>query len=88
MTPELEVLDQLQGGDLPLEVVAKRFDDHSRFLNALVRMVEAGEVALIDPAGNAVPHWHFQEIARGDTRNAAVGSIRVSLTDIGARRIA
>ena len=88
MTPELEVLDQLQGGDLPLEVIAKLFEDQARFLKALSRMVEAGEVALNDTTGQAIPLWRFQEIARTGEAGAGASSLRVSITEVGARRIA
>jgi len=87
MTPELEVLDQLQGGELPLEVIAKLFEDRARFVKALSQMLAAGEVSLNDNAGQVIPLWRFQEIERS-AEVAVPSSIRVALTEIGARRIA
>ncbi len=87
MTPELEVLDQLQGGDLPLDVIANLFQDRARFIIALSRMIEADEIRLNDAAGQAIPLWRFQQISRTGEIGAAASSIRVSLTDVGTRRV-
>ena len=51
MSPELETLDQLEGGNLPLPIVRGIFREESRFVRAIEAMLEAGEVRLLDSDG-------------------------------------
>jgi hypothetical protein len=52
MSPELETLDQLLGGDMPLAVVCGLFDNGERFARSVAAMLHAGEVRLyVDGVG-------------------------------------
>jgi hypothetical protein len=88
VTPELEVLDQLLGGDMPLDVLARLFPDTGRFAHAFSKMIQAGEVRLADATGKPIPLWRFQELDRSGDLVAAAVTIRVSVTEVGAKRVA
>jgi hypothetical protein len=86
MSPELETLDQLMGGDLPLAIVRGFFDDDSRFTRALLAMLDAGEVRLLATDGTELPRWRWRQVlsaAVGETDNT--GAL-LSVTEAGARR--
>ena len=86
MTPEIEVLDQLEGGDLPLSEVVSLFPNEEDARRAIVAMVAAGELRLLDVKGVALLPWQLRELERqpgpwrADTRH------RVSITDAGSHR--
>jgi hypothetical protein len=81
MSPELELLDQLFGGDMPLQLVRSLFADHERFERAVSAMIGEGELRLFEVDGSEVPGWRQSEILR--TSDQA----RLQLTEAGARRI-
>jgi hypothetical protein len=87
LTPEIEVLDQLTGGDLALGVIATLFRDTARFGNALAALIEASEIRILDPTGAPVPEWRFAELRRQTDFLDAVSKYRASITEIGARRL-
>ena len=62
MTPELEVLDQLVGGDLTLAVIADLFPDQDRCRQAIGAMLKAGEVCILDAQGQALAAWRYREL--------------------------
>lgn len=80
MSPELETLDQLQGGDLPPSVVRKLYPDNVRFLDGVLGLLRSGDVRLTDKNGRDVPEWRWGEAL-------AEAGARLSLTDQGAKRI-
>ena len=86
MSLELEVLDQLIGGDLPLPVVCELFDDESRFVRAIEAMLDTKEIRLLID-GSEVPRWRWHEILGGSAASEAARA-RLTLTQVGARRIA
>lgn len=88
MTPEIEVLDQLVGGDLPLNVVARLFSDHDHCRKAVNAMIRAGDVLLLDAAGQAVPDWQYRELEGGANFWREGSQFQLSLTEAGARRMA
>ena len=47
MSPELETLDQLLGGDLPIAVIRGLFDDDSHFAHAVEAMLCEMEIRLL-----------------------------------------
>ena len=87
MSPELEALDQLLGGDMTLAVVASLFPDEAHARRAIAAMVAAGELRLLDAEAAALSPWQVSELERQpgswrtDTRH------RLTLTDAGARRV-
>jgi hypothetical protein len=82
MSLELETLDQLCGGDLPIAVVRGLFADSDRFVHAIMAMLSAGEIRLVDADDAVVPRWRWRDILC-----ASATDVRLSITDTGARRI-
>jgi len=85
--PELEVLDQLQGCDEPLSLMASLFPDESYAKRAIGAMIRAGDIVVMDANGRVVPEWRWNEIERDPAAWAAAAKYRLSLTDAGANRI-
>jgi hypothetical protein len=83
VSPELETLDQLLGGDLPLPVVRTFFGDGDRFVRAFTAMLEGGELRLVEADGTDVSKWRWREVL-----NATDPSTRVAITKAGTKRIA
>lgn len=83
MSPELEMLDQLLGGNLPVAVVRSCFTDDQRFVHAALLMLNAREIKLLDEDGTDIPKWKWSEILKSNT-----GNPRVQITDGGVKRIA
>jgi hypothetical protein len=87
MSLELEVLDQLQGGDLPLRVVASLFPDEAHARRAIAAMLAAGELELLDGEGTVLLPWQQRELERQPSSWRADTQYRLAITDAGARRI-
>jgi len=87
MTPEIEVLDQLLGGDLPLNVIAGLFPSLSLCQTALSSMVLDGQVNVLDPSGSVIPAWRLRELWAECESWRAGTEYRVTVTDEGARRV-
>lgn len=83
MSPELEMLDQLLGGDLPVSEVRSLFDNNDRFVHAALAMLNADEIRLIDGDANDVPKWKSVEALKSNS-----GSERIRITDGGINRVA
>ena len=82
MSPELDLLDELLGRDLAIDICRSIFNDDERFVHAALQMLSAGEIVLLDEDGTEIPKWKWAEILQSNTGNA-----RVQITDIGAKRI-
>lgn len=83
MSPELETLDQLIGGDLPLIVLRRFYSDDLGFNRGLSGLLRAGEVRLsLD--GMDVPEWRWREVLANPDKWS---TLRAHLTSFGARRI-
>jgi hypothetical protein len=52
MTPELETLDQLQGSDLPLEIILRLFPDADAFRRGVMGLIVCGDVCLLEIKGH------------------------------------
>jgi len=83
MSPELETLDQLMADDLPVSVIRSLYPNEDRFLRAIEAMLDAGEIRLLDANNAEVPKWRRREVLTQQADTA-----RLSLTELGARRIA
>ena len=84
MNPELETLDQLLGGDLPLTVIRSLFDDDSRFARAIRMMLDDGEVQLLTSDGDKVERWRWPDVL---APMADKSGYRLDITSLGAKRI-
>lgn len=84
MSPELETLDQLIGGDMALPLIRGLFLDDDLFVCGLSGLLHAGELRLLGDDGMELAQWRWREVlAEPETWPA----IHVSLTPAGARRI-
>ncbi|MBI1325697.1 hypothetical protein GC170_21240 [bacterium] len=83
MSLELEILDQLTGGDLLVALVREAFDENERFLQAVKAMLNAGEVELIDSDGAVLPRWKWHFALENMNQQTWL-----SITAAGIRRIA
>jgi hypothetical protein len=83
MSPELDTLDQLLGGDLPLGVIRRIYPDDTRFAHGLSGLLHTGEVRLVAD-GTELPRWRWREVLAAPD---AWPGVWVSLTPAGARRI-
>ena len=59
--PELEVLDQLLGGPMPLQVIAGLFPNREHCHRAISAMLKDGQIEILDREGHPLPFWHFRE---------------------------
>jgi hypothetical protein len=84
VSPELETLDQLQGGDLPLAVIRGLFIDQESFMRGIGGLLACGDVKLAH-YGAEVPRHEWASLLA--TVGAKDGPT-VSLTEQGAKRIA
>jgi hypothetical protein len=84
MSPELTVLDELLGRDVPLDRVLSFFESGEKFRRSIFAILEAGEIRLLNLKDEEVPSWDW----RPALSEAPLGSHRISITDKGTARIA
>ena len=87
MTPELEVLEQVIDSDLPLSVIARLFPGLDHCVRAIGAMLDAGDVRVVDPYGQAVPSWRWHELQETKALWSDGTQYRLAITDAGAKRI-
>ncbi|HEY2584225.1 MAG TPA: hypothetical protein VGI81_00515 [Tepidisphaeraceae bacterium] len=81
MSPELETLDQLTGGDMPLSTIRQLHPDRPSFESGILGLLSGGDVRLID-GSHDVPQWQWREAIR--TYN---DRLALSITPQGAGRV-
>jgi hypothetical protein len=63
MSPELEILDQPLGGDMPLSVIRQVcHQETDRRSHSIGMMLRDGVVELVDAGGESVPSWRWGEL--------------------------
>jgi len=62
IVPELEVLDQLLAGPMPIALVRRIFDDEQSFRRALLAMLYAGDLRLLRDEWTEVRSWEWQAV--------------------------
>jgi hypothetical protein len=87
MSPELEVLDQLVGGDLSLAVIAGLFADQEHCRRAIDAMVTSGEVHVLDAGGAVLPAWRYRELQYAQDTWSKATPYRLAITEMGAKRV-
>jgi hypothetical protein len=65
VSPELETLDQLLGGDLPLAVIRTVYPDDGGFVRGMAGLLAGGDIPLLAD-GVEVPSWRWREVLFGD----------------------
>jgi hypothetical protein len=88
VSPELDTLDQLQGGNLLLSVVRQEFADDQVFASSIHAMLLAGDVCLRTERGEAIPAWRWRELFSDGGWLADQSQLILELTEQGARRVA
>jgi len=88
LSPELETLDQLQGGgDLSLEVIVKLFPSFDDFRRGVLGLLSSGDVALIAQNGIEVPTWRWQQLFGQQRASELMSELHLKLTPQGSKRI-
>ena len=84
MSPELTILDDLLGGDVPLDQARALFDRDEKFACAILFMLDAAEIRLLDSSSVEVPRWRWAE----SLLPSAIAAHRLTITERGVARIA
>jgi hypothetical protein len=87
MTPELETLDQLQGSDLPLEIILRLFPDAEAFRRGVMGLIACGDVRLMTVGGIEVPTWRNRELFVDGIVMQEMRNLKLSITERGVGRI-
>jgi len=87
LSPELETLDQLLGGDVPLSVIRTIFPDDDACFRGVASLVRGGDVLLLNE-GDPVPEWRVRELLDDRTVVGSMEDFSLHLTNQGASRIA
>lgn len=86
MSAELETLDQLLGGDLPLQIIRDLYPDDETFAKSLQALLRNGDVRLLMD-GVEVPQWRWRELNDRSQLMLELPRFRLAATDQGARRV-
>jgi hypothetical protein len=84
---ELETLDQLQGDDLPLEIVLRLYPNVAAFNCGVMALIACGDVRLLTNDDVEVPFWYCRQLFEDGTMTQDWESLKLSITPQGARRI-
>ena len=87
MSPEVEVLDQLLGYALPLNVIAGLFPDQDHCRRAVRAMLLDGQVRILDAEGAEISDWRYRELECRPEFWASGTPYKMSLTDLGVKRV-
>ncbi len=87
MSPELDTLDQLQGGNMPLSVVRLVYPDDQRFASSIHAMLVCGDVSLRDERGELIPSWRWRELFSDGVWIGDQSRLSLELTEQGSQRI-
>jgi len=85
MSPELETLDQLLGGELSLAIVRKLFPDDERFLRGIRSLLFCGDVSLLSADGSNLTNW--RELLTAPVTPIQLNGLKLRITDQGIRTI-
>lgn len=88
MSAEMNVLDYLLGGDEPLDYIRRWcFDSDEHLARAIHRRLYNDEVQILAPVDIEVPRWQWRELFIDGTVFTQMTTLRLHLTDTGARRV-
>ncbi|HET6323165.1 MAG TPA: hypothetical protein VFG04_00590 [Planctomycetaceae bacterium] len=82
---ELETLDQLLGGPLPLATIRSLYDSHDHFVRAITAMLHTGQVRLL-ASGIDVANYRWPSVL-GNTDDQSEEQLYLEVTEAGARRV-
>ena len=87
MSPELETLDQLLGGDLSLRVVSRLYPDAAAFKCGVLGLIASGDVSLLTAEDGALPYWHCRELLVDASAAREMEHLKLRITAQGTLRI-
>ena len=87
MSPEMETLDQLLGGELRLTVILSLYQDQTSFLQGLFGLLSSGDVSLQTTDKLDVPEHRWNQLIRDGTLLNELERFQLRITPQGARRI-
>jgi hypothetical protein len=88
MSPELEILDQLLGGDMPLAVIRQVcHQDSDRRSHSIGMMLRDGVIELVNAKGETVLPWRRRELLNAESIWEQGSGYYLRLTKTGARII-
>lgn len=89
MAPEMEMLDQLLGDPLPMRVILGLFPSLEHAYRAIHHSIAEHLIEVVDVSGRMLELWQWDELCRGSDRerDTQVASLRVRITDAGAKRV-
>lgn len=87
MSPELETLDQLLAGVLPLAIIRNLYPDEGAFRQGVFGLLTSGDVYLLTIDHADVPSWRWRELFVDRTAMKDLGNMQLKITAQGARRI-
>lgn len=85
MSPELETLDQLLGGEMPLNVIRRIYADDESFAKSMKELLASGDIRLL--AGDEVPKWQWKELLADGGWKRQQTPLTLAITESGANRI-
>jgi len=88
MSPELETLDQLLGGELSLAIIRQVYPSAEAFMQGTLGLLTSGDVRLFTLDQNEVPRWRWRELFVNGEVMEVLDSMKLEITDQGAKRIA
>lgn len=87
LSPELETLDQLVGGDLQLPIIRRLYPDTQAFMRGVLGLLSSGDVCLITNDGSNVPQWRWRELFVNGAVMNSLSDLALKITEQGIRRI-
>lgn len=88
MSPELETLDQLLGGDLSLTIVRNLYADAESFKRGVLGLLSSGDVRILTIDQDDVPNWRWKELFVDGMVMKELDCLRMTITAQGRRRVA
>ncbi|HMH00571.1 MAG TPA: hypothetical protein VK555_04110 [Terriglobales bacterium] len=87
MSPELETLDQLLGGDLSLALILPMYPSQEAFGRGVLGLLSCGDVVLMTTEGVEVPPWRWRKLFSDRIVFQQLENFRLRITPQGAGKI-
>jgi hypothetical protein len=86
-SPEMETLDQLLGGEMPLSIIRRLYDSDESFVRGTLALLQNGDVRLFDPSHTEVPRWRWRPLFEVGEVLEALPSFTLDVTKSGAAKL-
>lgn len=87
MSPELETLDQLLGGNLSLAVIRNLYPDADAFRRGVLGLLKSGDVVLRTARETEVPSWRWRQLFVDGRIAGELNDFQLEITEQGAKRV-